>query len=95
MRIAYDAEVDILTIDFQFKRIKESAEVIPDVVADFDQDGQLVGFEIMDASKFTDFSELQVFMSQWGNEHRVLDADGNFSVQPGRRKTSNPIPAGD
>lgn len=71
MRIAYDAEVDILTIDFQFKRIEESAEVIPDVIADFDSDGQLVGFEIMDASKITDLSQVMIFMSQWGKRQNT------------------------
>ena len=92
MRIAYDAEVDILTIDFQSKKIKESAEVIPDVIADFDSDGQLVGFEIMDASKFTDLSQVMIFMSQWGKEDRILDANGDFSVQPRAVKA---ISAGD
>ena len=83
MRISYDSDVDILTIDFQAKSIKVSEEVLPGVIADFDYDGQLMGFEIMDASKFTDLSQVQVFMSQWGREEeRVLDANGNFSVQP-------------
>lgn len=92
MRIAYDAEVDILVVDFDIKRIKVSAEVIPNVIADFDEDDQLVGFEIMDASKITDLSQVMVFMSQWGKEDRILDADGNFSVQPRLVKS---IPAGD
>ena len=92
MRIAYDAEVDILTIDFQSKRIIESAEVIPDVIADFDSDGRLVGFEIMDASKITDLSQVMIFMSQWGKEDRILDANGVLSVKPRLAKS---IPAGD
>ena len=82
MRIAYDAEVDILVVDFDIKRIKVSAEVIPNVIADFDEDDQLVGFEIMDASKITDLSQVMVFMSQWGKEDRILDANGDFSVKP-------------
>jgi uncharacterized protein YuzE len=92
MRISYDAEVDILTIDFKRKRIGVSAEVLPGVIADFDSEGQLVGFEIMDAGKFTDFSQLTVYMSKWGDEDRILDADGNLSVTPRSNKT---IPAGD
>ena len=92
MRIAYDAEVDILTIDFQSKKIKESAEVIQDVIADFDFDGQLVGFEIMDASKITDLSQVMIFMSQWGKEDRILDASGDLSVKPRLAKS---ISAGD
>ena len=92
MRIAYDAEVDILVVDFDIKRIEESAEVIPGVIADFDSDGQVIGFEIMDASKFTDLSHVKVFMSKWGDEERVLDADGNVSVSPRKRKA---VSAGD
>ena len=95
MRISYDSEVDILTIDFDIKRIKVSEEVLPGVIADFDYDGQLVGFEIMDASAFTDFSHIKVLMSRWGREHeRVLDENGDFSVKP-RTDTFKPIPAGD
>ena len=86
MRIAYDAEVDILVVDFDIKKIKESAEVIPGVIADFDSDGQVIGFEIMDASKFTDLSHIKVFMSKWGDDERVLDTDGNLSVSPRKSK---------
>ena len=87
MRIAYDSDVDILTIDFDSKKIKVSEEVLSGMIADFDYDGQLVGFEIMDASKFTDFSQLNIFMSQWGDEGRALDPNGGFSVVPGTVKT--------
>lgn len=92
MKIAYDSDVDILTIDFKSRRIWVSEEVLPGVIADFDPEGLLVGFEIMDASKFGDYSEFIVFLSKWGDEERVLDADGNLSVLPHRRK---PITAGD
>ena len=89
MRIAYDAEVDILTIDLDSKSIEVSEEVLPGVVADFGYDGRLMGFEIMDASKFTDFSQIKVFMSQWGDEDRVLDNRGALSVLPRTIKTQS------
>ena len=89
MRIAYDAEVDILTIDLDSKSIEVSEEVLPGVVADFGNDGRLMGFEIMDASKFTDFSQIKVFMSQWGDEDRVLDSSGALSVLPRTIKTQS------
>ncbi len=92
MRIAYDADVDILTIDFERERIKVSAEVIPNVIADFGYDDQLIGFEIMDASKFTDLSEVKVFMSRWGDVDKVLDAEGSFSEIP---RVTKSFPAGD
>ena len=87
MRIAYDAGVDILTIDFESKAIKVSEEVLPGVIADFDHDGRLVGFEIMDAGKFSDFSQVEVFVSQWGSEDRILDASGGLTLSPGDRKS--------
>ena len=60
MKIAYDAEVDILSIVFMHKQVKESAEVLPGVIVDFDFDNQITAFEIMDASKFTDLTEVNV-----------------------------------
>jgi hypothetical protein len=33
MRIAYDAQADILTNDFEFKRIGVSEEILPSVIA--------------------------------------------------------------
>ena len=92
MRVAYHEDVDILTIVFKSKAVKVSEEVLPGVIVDFDHDGQITAFEIMDAGKFTDLSEVLVFMSQWGKEDRILDANGDFSVRP---RTANPIPAGD
>lgn len=95
MNVSYHEDVDILTIVFKHKLVKVSEEVLPGVIVDFDEDGQITAFEIMDASKFTDLSQLQVFMSQWGDDDRVLDSKGDFSVQPRNRKTTNPTPAGD
>ena len=92
MRIAYHEDVDILTIVFEHKPVKVSAEVLPGVIVDFDQDDQITAFEIMDASKFTDLSQLQVFMSPWGDEERILDSKGDFSVLSRNVKS---IPAGD
>ena len=82
MRIAYHEDVDILTTILEHKTVKASAEVHPGVVADFDHDDQITAFEIMDASKLTDLSQVMLFMSRWGDEDRVLDVKGNLSVQP-------------
>ena len=51
MRITYDRQSDSLTIALSDERIKESDEVRPGVIADFDYDGRVVRFEIMQASK--------------------------------------------
>ena len=92
MRLAYDQDVDILTIIFEHKPVKVSEEVLPGVIVDFDQDDQITAFEIMDAGKFTDLSKIEVFMSRWGDDERVLDTNGDLTVET---RTPNPIPAGD
>ncbi len=64
MRVAYDADVDIITIEFDSRKVKESQEVLPGVIVDFDYDDQITAFEIMDASKFTDLSMVSVALHQ-------------------------------
>jgi len=51
LRITYDAEVDVLRIIFSNKLIEESDEDKPGIILDYDQDGNIVGIEILDASK--------------------------------------------
>ena len=51
MKIHYDRETDILVIELRDERIKESDEVRPGVIADFGDDGGVISFEVLDASK--------------------------------------------
>ena len=51
MRITYDTEVDVLRILFSNAAIEESDEERPGIVLDFDKSGNMVGMEILDASK--------------------------------------------
>lgn len=51
MKIRYDRETDTMVISLREERIKESDEVRPGVIADFGYDGEIVRFEILDASK--------------------------------------------
>jgi uncharacterized protein YuzE len=51
MKIEYDRETDTLTITLRDARVKESDEVRPGVIADFGYDGEIVGFEVLDASE--------------------------------------------
>jgi uncharacterized protein YuzE len=51
MKITYDPEVDVLRILFSNTQIEESDEDKPGVILDYDKDGNIVGLEILDASK--------------------------------------------
>ncbi len=54
MKVTYDAEVDILRLIFSSVPVEESDEDKPGVILDYDKDGNLVGMEILDASKRTE-----------------------------------------
>ena len=51
MKVTYDSEVDILRILLSNSPIEESDEDKPGVILDYDKDGNIVGLEILDASK--------------------------------------------
>jgi uncharacterized protein YuzE len=51
MKITYDPEVDVMRIIFSNAPIEESDEEKPGVILDFDRDGNIVGMEILDASR--------------------------------------------
>jgi uncharacterized protein YuzE len=59
MRIRYDSEVDALSISFRDTTVT-SQELAEGIAAEYDAQGQLVGLEILDASKrFGDPSTMQ------------------------------------
>lgn len=51
MKVVYDPEVDVLRILFSHAPIEESDEDKPGVILDYDSAGNIVGMEILDASK--------------------------------------------
>lgn len=50
MKIIYDQETDVLTVIFKDSSIKESDELKEGVIADYDEHGDIVSLEILDAS---------------------------------------------
>ena len=51
MKVTYDPEVDVLRIIFSNAPVEESDEDKPGVILDYDKDGNIVGLEVLDASK--------------------------------------------
>ena len=52
MTIKYDKQTDTLTVHLSdTAKVFESDEQSPDVIVDFDKDGNIVGFEILRASQ--------------------------------------------
>jgi len=51
VKVTYDPEVDALRILLGDAPIEESDEDKPGVILDYDKDGNVVGLEVLDASK--------------------------------------------
>ncbi|CAM8655089.1 COG5428 Uncharacterized conserved small protein [Oxalobacteraceae bacterium] len=54
MKIEYDQQADAMYIRLRAGKVIESEEVRPGVVLDFDDQGQVLGIEMLDVSKRTD-----------------------------------------
>jgi uncharacterized protein YuzE len=51
MKVTYDRQTDILQLIFTSAPVEESDEDKPGVIIDYDKNGNVVGMEILDASK--------------------------------------------
>ena len=60
MVFQYYSDTDMLYLKLIDRASTESAEVSPGIVLDFDEQDQVVGIEIEDASTFIDLSRLEV-----------------------------------
>ncbi len=68
MKISYDKQEDVLKIVFRDVPITESDEEKPGFILDYDETGNLVALEIMQASKRTD------------DPKRITSGTKNFSL---------------
>ncbi|HEY8767686.1 MAG TPA: DUF2283 domain-containing protein [Dehalococcoidia bacterium] len=60
MRIRYDAQVDALYIRLREGKIRDSDEIEPGLIADYGEDGKVMGIEVLDASEFLGGKEMKV-----------------------------------
>ena len=51
MKVKYDAQTDILRFRFSSKKVAESDEEKKGIIIDYDADGNILGIEILNASK--------------------------------------------
>ncbi len=60
MKMKYYEDTDSLYIDLSEKTSKESLEIAPGIVVDFDENNNIVGIDIDHASKILSLSELEI-----------------------------------
>lgn len=60
MKLNYYADTDSLYIDLSSKTSNESREVSPGIVIDYDNNGEIVGIDIDNASKKLDLKDLTI-----------------------------------
>jgi uncharacterized protein YuzE len=84
MKVIYDQSTDTLTIVFTETLVAESDEGKSDVILDYDDKGNLVSLEILDASKRMDLPnkiEYEVLMSK-ANQH-LREIQGSLKGKDG------------
>lgn len=51
-KVKYDPQTDTLTLNLGDTAIKESDEIAPGLIVDYDANGQIVGVELLDVSQY-------------------------------------------
>ena len=65
MKVIYDPAADTVVISLRESAIEESDEVRPGVIADFDSAGDVVRFEVLNASRVVqDTREMQFAVAE-------------------------------
>ena len=60
MKVKYYEDTDSLYIDLSEKNSKESLEVAPGIVMDFDENNNIVGIDIARASQVLNLSQFEI-----------------------------------
>lgn len=61
MKVTYREEVDVLLVVLSNEKTYESDEVSPGVILDYNEKGEIIGFEILDASMRVEDPRLMTF----------------------------------
>ncbi|MDX2228151.1 MAG: DUF2283 domain-containing protein [Leptolyngbyaceae cyanobacterium bins.349] len=51
MKVVYDPDTNILQISLNSGAIAETAQITPNLILDYDEDGQIIGLELRNASE--------------------------------------------
>lgn len=51
MKVVYDPDKNVMQIAFNDSPIAETAQVTPNLILDYDEDGYVIGLELRNASK--------------------------------------------
>jgi uncharacterized protein YuzE len=86
VRLSYYPETDSLYIDLSAKESSESREVSPGIVLDYDDENNLVGIDIDNASRKLDLKELTLSKLPTEKQTLLLDFLNMRSMRPGTYK---------
>lgn len=77
MKVIYDLEKDILQISFRDQSVAETAQIAPDFILDYDEDGHVIGLEVRSASQRVDNPTHLVYLEHRANLDKPQPYIGN------------------
>ena len=75
MKIEYSADVDVLYVYLQEVEVARSEDPADGIVVDFDQNGTVVGIEILDASHRFDAAAATLILADSGPNYTKSESD--------------------
>lgn len=78
MKLVYDPEKNILQISLSNRAIAETAQIAPNLILDYDEDGQVIGVEVRNASEAVD----NPFAIAYAVGQANLDKPQPYAAQP-------------